>query len=298
VDLGLVQTAHDEVQDLYDNAPCGYHSLDKEGHVLRMNQTELNWLGLTAAQVLGRRYEDFMTPDSQRLFRTSFPAFLRDGHISDLAFELVHVSGSTRPVLVSATSLRDANGQFLASRSTVFDHTDKRRFEAQLERLANTDALTLLSNRRDFYQKAQQEIARCGRSGGSFSVLMLDVDHFKAVNDRFGHAAGDEVLRQLARHLQDTLRAVDSAARLGGEEFAVLTPDSPLEGAQWLAERVRQQLEAASVPWVNGGPLRFTVSIGVAQWQPGEDIDATLHRADSALYEAKQTGRNRVCVSP
>lgn len=298
VDLGLVKTAHDEVQDLYDNAPCGYHSLDNTGRVVRMNQTELSWLGLTAEQVLGRRYSDFMTADSHRLFLASFPTFLRDGRISDLAYELVHTSGTTRPVLVSATALLDANGAFLASRSTVFDNTDKRRLEAQLERLANTDALTLLSNRRDFYQKAQQEIARCRRSGGSFSVLMLDVDHFKTVNDRFGHAAGDEVLRQLARQLQDTLRAVDSAARLGGEEFAVLMPESPLDGAQWLAERVRQQLAAASVPWDNGEPIRFTVSVGVAQWQREEDIDATLHRADNALYQAKETGRNRVCVSP
>lgn len=298
MDLGLVQTAHDEVQDLYDNAPCGYHSLDRDGRVLRMNQTELNWLGLNAEQVLGRRYVDFMTPSSQQVFLGSFPTFLRDGHISDLPFELVHTSGAVRPVLVGATALLDGDGNFLASRSTVFDHTDKRRFEAQLERLANTDALTHLSNRRDFYQKAQQEIARCRRSGGSFSVLMLDVDHFKTVNDRFGHAAGDEVLRQLARQLQDTLRTVDTPARLGGEEFAVLMPESPLDGAQWLAERVRQQLAAVSVPRDGSEPIRFTVSIGVAQWQREEDIDATLHRADNALYQAKETGRNRVCVSP
>lgn len=298
IDLGLVKTAHDQVQDLYDNAPCGYHSLDQEGRILRMNQTELNWLGLSSEQVMGRRYVDFLTNDSQQLFLASFPTFLRDGHASDLAFELLHANGSTRSVLVGATALRDAKGNILASRSTVFDHTEKRRFETQLEHLANTDALTLLSNRRDFYQKAAQEIARCRRSGGTFSLLMLDVDHFKAVNDRFGHAAGDDVLRQLAQHLQNTLREVDTAARLGGEEFAALLPESALDGAQGLAERVCQQLALVSVPRAQGEPIRFTVSIGVAQWQHGEDIEATLHRADRALYQAKETGRNRVCVSP
>lgn len=295
-DLGEAQSQRDEVRDLYDHAPCGYHSLDKEGRIVRMNQTELGWLGRSLDEVLGKPYTDFLSEQSQQVFRERFPEFARDGYIRDLEMELIKGTGSPMPILISATAIRDAQGNFLASRTTVFDNTEQKMNEAQLERLARTDVLTSLSNRRDFYERAQQEMARAKRSGKAFSLMLLDVDFFKKINDQYGHAGGDEVLRRLSRVLSDLLREVDSPARLGGEEFVVLMPETPLEGARLVAERVRAGMEATVVELGDGRLIRFTVSIGLAQWADGEDdIDVPLHRADEALYRAKAGGRNQVC---
>lgn len=295
-DLGEAQSQRDEVRDLYDHAPCGYHSLDKEGRIVRMNQTELGWLGRSLEEVLGRPYSDFLSEQSQQVFRERFPEFARDGYIRDLEMELIKGTGSPMPILISATAIRDAQGNFLASRTTVFDNTEQKMNEAQLERLARTDVLTSLSNRRDFYERAQQEVARAKRSGKAFSLMLLDVDFFKKINDQYGHAGGDEVLRRLSRVLSDLLREVDSPARLGGEEFVVLMPETPLEGARLVAERVRAGMEATVVELGDGRLIRFTVSIGLAHWADGEDdIDVPLHRADEALYRAKAGGRNQVC---
>lgn len=295
-DLGEAQSQRDEVRDLYDHAPCGYHSLDKEGRIVRMNQTELGWLGRSLQEVLGRPYSDFLSEQSQQVFRERFPEFARDGYIRDLEMELIKGTGSPMPILISATAIRDAQGNFLASRTTVFDNTEQKMNEAQLERLARTDVLTSLSNRRDFYERAQQEVARAKRSGKAFSLMLLDVDFFKKINDQYGHAGGDEVLRRLSRVLSDLLREVDTPARLGGEEFVVLMPETPLEGARLVAERVRAGMEATVVELGDGRLIRFTVSIGLAHWADGEDdIDVPLHRADEALYRAKAGGRNQVC---
>ena len=296
-DRDTAVTAREQVQDMYDNAPCGYHSLDPEGRVLRMNQTELRWLGLTLSQVQGRPYADFLTPASQQTFRDRFPQFVRDGHIQDLEMELQGASGMPQPILISATAIHDAQGRFLASRSTVFDHTEKKRSQAQLEHMARTDALTGLSNRRDFYEKAGNEIARSRRSGQPFCVLMLDVDHFKTVNDQYGHAGGDDVLRQLAHRLTAQLRTVDVPARVGGEEFAVLMPETLLADAALAAERLRTALQASPVTLHDGRSLRITVSLGLTQWSAADaDIDTALQRADAALYRAKDAGRNTLCT--
>lgn len=296
-DRDVAVIAREQVQDLYDHAPCGYHSLDQEGRVLRMNQTELRWLGLALGQVQGHPYTDFLTAESRKTFQERFPQFMHDGHIKDLEMELQNASGAAMPILVSATAIHDAQGNFVASRSTVFDHTEMKRVQAQLERTARSDALTELSNRRDFYDKAEHEMARSRRSGLPFCVLMLDVDHFKRVNDHYGHAGGDDVLRQLARVLVAQLRTVDISARLGGEEFSVLMPGTPLAEAAHAAERLRAALQAAPVALRDGRQLFVTASIGLTQWNADDmDIDATLKRADAALYRAKATGRNRVCT--
>ena len=294
-DLSTVALQRDEVQDLYDRAPCGYHSLDHQGHVLRMNQTELGWLGLSREQALGRPFSDFLTPESQAIFRERFPQFVRDGSIKDLELDMVRGSGTPMPVLVSATAIKDAQGQLVSTRSTVFDNTDQKMMEAQLERLARTDVLTSLSNRRDFYEQAARAIAHSRRHHTPLSLVLMDIDHFKRINDTHGHAGGDVVLRKLSHSLGDALRETDVPARLGGEEFAVLMPATALDQALAVAERLRDTLGHTAVTLADGQQIHFTVSMGVTAWQPADaDIDATLHRADEALYRAKHAGRNRV----
>jgi diguanylate cyclase (GGDEF)-like protein len=167
----------------------------------------------------------------------------------------------------------------------------------ELERLAQTDPLTGLFNRRHFWAHGTAEIARISRYVRPLSVLSLDLDHFKQVNDRYGHAAGDEALRWLAKVLLSSLRQSDLVARLGGEEFAVLLPETLLENAVHLAERIREAL--AATPVIAGDKTFFiTASIGVSNTTDAKTtLDALLVRADAALYQAKEGGRNRTVAA-
>ncbi len=166
--------------------------------------------------------------------------------------------------------------------------------EKQLFRLATQDSLTELNNRRQFIELAGRELERCRRHQGPLTVMMMDLDHFKQINDHHGHAVGDVVIRHFADLCRETLRASDLCGRLGGEEFAALLPDTGIDDARLVAERLRAAVAAARLP-ADGGTLSFTVSIGLAQRLPDEnDIDEVLSRADKLLYQAKREGRNRV----
>ena len=167
----------------------------------------------------------------------------------------------------------------------------------ELERQATTDPLTGLCNRREFEVCARRELSRAHRSRAAVSLLMMDIDQFKAINDEHGHDAGDEVLKTIARACAPHLRQVDVLARLGGEEFAIMLPETGLDGARLVAERLRAAMGGESVALGCGDNIRFTVSIGVAEnAAQSEDLPVWVKRADEALYRAKHNGRNCVCT--
>ncbi|MBU6429709.1 MAG: sensor domain-containing diguanylate cyclase, partial [Cyanobacteria bacterium REEB65] len=170
-------------------------------------------------------------------------------------------------------------------------------YNARLYERATVDALTGLFFRSFFERKLIEETGRARRIGSPLSVLMADVDHFKKFNDTYGHSTGDDVLRLVARTVKANTREDDIAARFGGEEMLVLMPDTPLEGAEILAERLRTAIATAALVSQSGDELRVTVSIGVAELLPEEAPQGMLERADAALYEAKHAGRNRVILS-
>jgi two-component system, cell cycle response regulator len=166
--------------------------------------------------------------------------------------------------------------------------------ERELERLAYYDELTGLPNRRSVLRQLEALISRGRRHGHALALLMVDADHFKAVNDRHGHAAGDAALRALADRLRERLRTEDVAGRFGGEEFVIGLPDADAEGAAAVAEGVRAAVRARPLT-VAGRELTLTVSVGWATWED-DDLGQLLARADGALYEAKAAGRD--CVRP
>lgn len=181
-----------------------------------------------------------------------------------------------------------------------FDRLIRRLFLAQrqVREQAMKDPLTRLGNRRFFMERAQAALARRQRSGRSLAVLMLDVDHFKAINDRHGHQAGDDVLSALGAVLANSMRGGDVCGRLGGEEFAVLLQDEDRAGGAVAAERLRAAVEQLHVGSPEREWIRFSASVGVAACpEDGETLDALLKRADARLYQAKEGGRNRVVAS-
>jgi diguanylate cyclase (GGDEF)-like protein len=209
---------------------------------------------------------------------------------------LVEVFASKIAISFSNVSLyerlREANETLelrVAERTRALEEAN-----ARLNRLATLDPLTGVWNRRRFLELAGAELGRARRYGRHLGIFLLDLDRFKLVNDTYGHAAGDEVLRTVVKRTREALRASDHIARFGGEEFVVLLPETDEEGTSIVAERVRVSLAQTPV-LTDGRAVPITGSIGVANWLPDEaSIEQTLRRADSALYAAKQAGRNRV----
>ena len=166
-----------------------------------------------------------------------------------------------------------------------------------LAQLATIDALTGAYNRRHLMEVGNYEVRRANRYGRPLSMLLIDADHFKDINDQWGHGAGDLVLKALSRTIEQNLRQTDVAARIGGEEFVVLLPETPLENAKILAGRLRGAIEMISVQVAANATASLTASVGVATLRPGETLDQLMSRADRCLYDAKGKGRNQVVTA-
>ncbi|MSP89859.1 MAG: sensor domain-containing diguanylate cyclase [Alphaproteobacteria bacterium] len=182
----------------------------------------------------------------------------------------------------------------LAGRSAVAELSEKEKYANELYRLATTDSLTDALNRRAFLEIVKKDIVRAKRYQRPLSVLLLDIDHFKDINDKFGHATGDAVLKALVATARSSLRVQDVLGQVGGEEFVILLPETPAVNALVLANRLREGLGSIRIE-VDAASVRFTVSIGITGCLYANDtVDDALKRAELALYAAKDAGRNRV----
>jgi diguanylate cyclase (GGDEF)-like protein/PAS domain S-box-containing protein len=281
----------------------GVYGVDANGCCTFINPAALTMLGYTRHEVIGRdvhslfhhRREDG-TPypkDHCPVLRTLIDLEVR--HAEDC---FLSKDGALLPVAMTATPVSpSSNSQGVV---VVFrDVSDHRRLESELREEAATDALTGLPNRRYFLAELERHWSRVVRNEEEgAAVMMLDLDHFKAVNDTYGHATGDEVLKHLAALVRDALRKGDLVGRLGGEEFAVLQTGASQEDAMQLAQRIRQRVKDSVVATARGS-LRYTASIGVTTVALSDHNGlAVLLRADAALYRAKKGGRNRVEWEP
>ncbi len=177
---------------------------------------------------------------------------------------------------------------------TTFLGLKTRDAEKKLIEMANHDFLTGLLNRRELFNRLSLEVSRVNRTNGPLSIIMIDIDHFKTINDRYGHIAGDMVLKKVAHGLREGIRDYDLICRFGGEEFLVMTPETDLRHATELAERLRGKIGETPIRIRNAPPVTITISAGVASLLEWENVEAMLARADTALYHAKESGRNRV----
>ena len=215
-----------------------------------------------------------------------------------------HVGEGGRWLFFTAAPLRSADGEVIGAIETLQDVTERRRAEEALrdgeERyrlLSQTDSLTGLYNSRHLQEQLPMEIGRVRRYGRPLSLLVLDCDRFKAVNDRYGHLGGDRVLQNLAHSITQCLRSSDVAFRYGGEEFVVMLPETDATSALAIAERLRLLFGGLKTVAPSGETIQCTVSIGVAVCRPEDEEWSLIRRADEACYRAKQTGRNRVVLA-
>ncbi|MFN2349258.1 MAG: GGDEF domain-containing protein [Thioalkalivibrio sp.] len=203
-------------------------------------------------------------------------------------------NGEIYPEWESITAVRDEEGKVANYVAVFHEITEQKRLEAELERQATVDCLTGIYNRTKLYELLEAAREENKRYSTPFSVIMCDIDHFKAVNDTYGHGTGDSVLRELTERVQGVLRETDHLGRWGGEEFLILAGHADREGAEHLAERVRWIVADKPFPAVGV----VTASLGVAEFRAGETLERLEERADEALYAAKETGRNRVRMEP
>jgi diguanylate cyclase (GGDEF)-like protein/PAS domain S-box-containing protein len=270
--------------------------LDTRGRIESWNESIGRVTGYGAEQTVGKSFSLFYpdgatTPEhlDDRLAEAE-----RDGWSLDDGVR-VRADGSLFYVSAMISPLYDEVDATTSAYSLIMrDIGDQRPPGERQKNAALRDYLTGLGNRRAFFEAAEVELERRLRTPRPTSMIMIDADHFKAVNDRHGHSGGDAVLRHLAAALNHTFRDIDVVARVGGEEFAVLLPSTDLAGAAAVANRLRMLVAAALVK-VDGGPVTYTVSAGVATMDDDANtLEALMKRADQALYAAKARGRNRV----
>jgi len=280
-----------------DHMPTYIYMKDRQRRYTYANRATLELFGCSAEALLGSADAKFFPPETVARIHGIDTRVLEHGE--DTAEEVVvpGEGGNKRIYWEIKTPIYEDENRAriwgLCGIST--DITEREAMKEQFEHQAHEDYLTGLFNRRYFMEQGQSELSRTQRYGNALSVLMLDIDHFKAINDTRGHKAGDVVLQKLAGILRETLRTVDIVGRIGGEEFAILLPETGIEKAAEVAERLREKVAGTDVVLEAGLPLRFTVSIGVATLQ-GKDsnIDILLNQSDNALYLAKESGRNLV----
>lgn len=276
-----------------ENAPIGIFSSIPEGRLLSMNAEGARMLGYNTPAEAINSISDLSTDlYVSAADRARFLDELgRQGSVKDFQVEFRRKDGSTFWISLCARLTLEAQ----VIEGFITDVSQRIRDKERLKLLATQDELTGAWNRRHFMALLQREVCRAQRYGHILSVLLLDADHFKAINDSYGHMAGDCVLQHIVRMLQAGIRETDTLARIGGEEFALLLPETGHVAALELADRLRAILAANPASWENGH-IACTVSIGVATMSPQiGDADTLLQIADIRLYEAKSAGRNRTC---
>lgn len=300
-------------QDLFDRMKDSTFLVDPTSLiVLEANPAVENHLGLPADDFQGRAITQWIEPGDRDPFEKALRVAMRRYH--PRLFECQWRNDKGEPVFmeVLACPLKLSDGtevlQLIARDVTSRIKQERKLLDAlielslahkQLEALSIQDAMTGLHNYRHFQSQLHQEHVRAKRYETPYSLVYIDVDHFKHYNDRNGHPAGDELLRELGKILKKCCRDTDIPTRYGGEEFAVICPGVNPEGAQVLAERIRTSVEAYSFKYREHQPLgKVTVSIGVAGFPVnGAGHEAVLKAADEALYQSKTAGRNRVTLS-
>ncbi len=289
-----LRRAEQNFRDLFALAPVSLVvSRKDDGTLIDANERAGTMFGLTHDDVSRVSSTSFwVRPEDREGFLAKV---LREGRVDRFEAELRSLDDKRFWAELSAgQTVFDGAPALLVG---IHDVTEQRRVEERLRLLATLDGLTGLVNRRSFFEVAEAETSRATRYGHTTSFAMIDVDHFKLVNDELGHAAGDRVLTEIAARVRSGVRRMDVVARYGGEEFVILFPETGLAAAEKTLERIRASI--ADSPIDTGVvPRTVTVSLGVAERGPDESLADVLKRADAALYEAKANGRNRLVSVP
>ena len=288
--------------------------MDLNGRVVYVSPSCERVLGFLPDEMMRMAPFANIHPHDAERVRRHFNQLVRGEPVTSIQCQVVHKTGRHIWLDMMWRSVLNSHGEVERLQVASRDITDSKQYEKRLEEaqrklreqqaeleemnerlksLASTDALTGLKNRRAFEERLDKELSRSRRHGHPLSLILLDIDHFKSYNDTYGHPKGDEILRLVGRTLSRAMRETDFATRYGGEEFAILLPDTDREGAQHLAERLRHTIESAKWP-----DREITASVGVASYgERASTAEQLIDQADRALYRSKEQGRNRVTMA-
>jgi diguanylate cyclase (GGDEF)-like protein/PAS domain S-box-containing protein len=289
-DLGLFL----RMQTTIDTLPSPIFIKDRGGRYIACNKAFEEYIGLTRAKIIGSSVFDVAPMELAKIYEKADQELMLRGGTQSYEANVRYADGSYHDVVFIKSVYLNAAGESDGISGTMLDISERKLLERQLELAAATDFLTGINNLRTFYELAEQEFRRFVRSGGDLSLIVIDLDHFKEINDRLGHAAGDEALRQFVAVVQTKLREQDIFARAGGDEFRLLLPATQRTGAALVAERIRAAVSQLIITSPHG-TTKLSISAGICSCLPGdESLDDVTKRADAALYKAKAAGRNRV----
>ena len=282
-------------ENAFTHAPIGMALVDPAGRVLRVNDALCRITGFTAEEVCARSFRHLSDPQDVDVDSVQIVELL-DGQLPTYQIEkrYRHAWGHQVWVLLSVSLVRDDEGRPLHLIAQVQDISERKELEGRLEHLVDHDFLTALFNGRRFEQALTQETKAAARYGGGGAVLLLDLDHFKAVNDQFGHKAGDDLLKTVAAALRGRMRETDVLARLGGDEFGIILPQVDSAQAELVAEGIVKTLRRQTAMLAEH-QIPVTASVGVALFEGLTSVEI-LSAADLAMYEAKEAGRDRFAV--
>ncbi|WP_120277281.1 GGDEF domain-containing protein [Rhizobium sp. AG855] len=279
-----------------DQLPTPIYVKDVEGRYLVCNAAFGNFLGLSSDRVLGQRLQDFVPPEMAEAYHASDLQLLRQGGVMRTETDVCLPETGMRHIMVHKARLDSERGEIRGVTGVIIDITERKELESRLIEAAERDPLTNAANRRKFFQVASEQIAAAKRET-ILAVAVIDIDHFKSINDELGHAEGDVTLCSIV----DTLRSQEAegmlVARAGGEEFFAFFPEQAVPTAYDMLETARQDI-ARYCQVQTGAGAAGTISAGLAYFNPSEEtIDQALRRADIALYQAKRDGRNRLYLA-
>ena len=288
---------------MLDNIHDGYYEVNLLGNLTFVNPSMSRILGYSEEELIGMNNRQYMDEENaKKVFRAFNMVYKTEAPTSHFEWEVIRKDRTKAFVGCSVSLIKDSFDKPIGFRGIVRDTTDKKKAEEALQdsekryrELSIIDDLTQLYNSRYFYDQLKSEIDRVNRYGQPLTLLLLDLDNFKVFNDSYGHIEGDQVLSRLGQVAKRCLRQTDSAYRYGGEEFTILLPMTTSKDASVTAERIRTEFKKENFPPVSGKEVHMTVSIGLAQYQPQEDMKAFVHRVDQLMYQAKKNGRDRVC---
>jgi len=292
------------LRDFMSRLDSGVYFVDRQRRITFWNDAAEKMTGYSKERALGARCSDnllrHITPDGVQLCLRGCPlaGTISDGKVREADVYMHHSSGHRVPITVWAAPLSDEKGEIIGAIEVFSDRRDRSILLSELERLRHevlTDPLTGFGNRRFLEIMVESRFNALREGAASFGLFMVDIDHFKLVNDEYGHTVGDRVLKMTAASLGSAVRPLDAAVRWGGEEFILICPNVG-EAMASIAERLRIIVENSWMELDDGRIFSVTISVGSAKAVEGDTLESLVSRADKRLYEAKNSGRNRCVV--
>lgn len=295
----------DFYREILDNLYDGIFFVDKEGFITYWNKGATNLTGYSSADVKGRNYCDIFKPldkhGNQLCDNDTCPIqhVFEIATLTEIEAYICHKEGHLLPISIRIAPVREVGEHFVVAVEIHSSNSPRQALRQRLEELqtmAMHDPLTGIANRRFVEINLAARLEELKRYGFDFSILFIDADHFKMINDTHGHAIGDRILKMISATVANSLRSFDIIGRWGGEEFVVLLINPKKEDLFNLADRLRRLIESSTLTLDNGEVLKVTVSIGATAAQKGDTVDALIERADKLMFESKRRGRNRVSL--